>query len=129
MSEEKTTAVRPSAEKPSRVFAVQNMNRRDLNTGDVVPRFDLSEVEKRWGKTITLVSPTAKPFHAAVIIQELKSKLHDFSDDDFLLPIGNVTIIALAASIAAGYNGGRVKYLQWNATNQSYVQILTDLSA
>lgn len=111
----------------NRVFVVQNTRRKDLDSGLFVSRFDLKPAEQ-WGKLIELVSPTAKPFNARALILEMKAKLHSFSDDDFILPVGNTSIIGMAVKIAADANGGKVKLLQWSGTNESHVQIMCDFN-
>ena len=111
----------------SKVYVVQSTRKRDQRDGSFKPKFDL-EPAKTWGELVELVSPTAKPFNAQVLIDEMREKLKDFSDEDYLLPIGNVTIISMAVTLAQEQNNGRVKLLQWSGTNQSHVSIQCDFS-
>lgn len=104
------------------VYVPQNMHHRDRLDGILKPKFDLSPAET-WGTLVELVSPTAKPFNANVLIEEMREKLKDFSDADFILPIGNASILAMAVSVAQDMNQGRVRLLQWSGTNQSHVVI------
>ena len=42
-------------------------------------------------------------------VRRLNKKLKDFCDDDYLLLIGDPSIIGIACAVAAGYNRGRFK--------------------
>ncbi len=39
---------------------------------------------------------------------------HDFTDDDFVVAIGDPVVIAIFTHIAAEHNGGRVRVLKWD---------------
>ena len=106
----------------SKVYVVQNMLKRN-DSGELVPKYDLTPAE-RWGEIIPLVSPTAKPFNSKQIISEMRDKLCDYSDEDFILPIGNVCLIAMATTIASKSNNGTVRLLQWNGANHCHFPII-----
>lgn len=113
----------------SRVFVIQRQMRRDRNTGELVLKFNLEPAEK-FGEIVYLLSPTAGPFNPGPIIQDLHEALHDYSDDDFLLLIGNPCLIGWSVGIAAHHNAGRVRLLQWSNRpegNERYVEVEADL--
>ncbi len=110
----------------ARVFVVQQMTWRDKKTGKVEDKYDYSPAEM-FGDLQFLVGPGAKPFDPEPIIVELRDKLFDFSDDDFLLLVGNPTIIGWATAIAADLNEGRLKTLQWHGKEQRYIMIKSQL--
>lgn len=105
-----------------RVWIVQNQHRWDREAHTFVPKYDVSPAAD-YGTLFDLLSPTAAPFNSPPIITELTKKLRDFSDDDCLLAIGNPVLIGWATSIAAGFNGGRVRSLQWSGRDQRYIEI------
>jgi N-acetyl-beta-hexosaminidase len=49
--------------------------------------------------------------------------LRDFSDDDYLLLIGNPVFIGWATAIAAAYNEGRVNLLMWSGKEKGYREV------
>lgn len=107
----------------SRVFVVQNQHKWDGNS--FVPKFDLTSAAE-YGELIYLLTPTAAPFNSKPIIEELREKLIDFSNDDHLLLIGNPALIGFSVAIAAESNGGAISLLQWSGKERRYVRIQAD---
>ena len=58
---------------------------------------------------------------------KLKQELKDFSDNDYLLLIGDPAIIAVCGAIAAEVNGGRFKVLKWDRNDKRYYDLEIDL--
>ncbi len=106
----------------SRVFVVQNTQRMNEKTGALEAKFDMTSAE-RFGTLTYLLSPTARPFTPGPIIKQLHEKLEDFTDDDFLLLIGNPCLIGFVVAIASSYNQGRVSVLQWDGRKREYVSV------
>ena len=104
------------------VFVVQNQMRRNRETGQLEPRFNLDPALEH-GRLQFLLSPSAAPFHPGQVIDELHKKLENFGDNDYLLLIGNPCLIGFAVAIATEYNNGRVKLLQWNGREGRYTPI------
>lgn len=109
-----------------RVFAIQQPHRLSDDRSALVPKFDLKPAEE-YGELHFLLSPTASPFNPAPIIQELIDKLHGFGDNDYILAIGNPCLIGWAVTIAARWNNGRVRMLQWSGRERRYIAIAADL--
>lgn len=109
----------------SRVFVVQNQHRWDQRNERFVPKFDLSSAEE-YGELVPLLSPTASPFNAGPVIVDMQEKLKGFSNDDYLLLIGNPALIGWAVAIAADYNEGAVTLLQWSGKDRRYIPITAD---
>lgn len=108
----------------SRVFVVQNTHRAS-GTNGLSPKFDFSDAE-RFGELIFLLSPSARPFSPDHLVAELWEKLTDYSNDDFLLLVGNPALIGFAVAIASKINHGQVNVLQWSGGR--YVPIRARLS-
>lgn len=106
----------------SRVFVVQNQHRWDTTKRVFVPKYDIDDAYK-FGEVIELLSPTAAPFNPPPILEELREKLQDFSDNDFILCIGNPLLLAWTYSIAADANNGRVRALQWSGKDHRYINV------
>lgn len=103
------------------VYVVQNSLHRD-GRGELVPKFDYSPAEE-FGELQFLLNDQARPFVLAPIITELQQKLQGFGPDDYLLLTGNPTLLGIAFAIAADYNDGCVKVLQWHGKSFSYTPI------
>lgn len=110
----------------AKVYVVQNQHRLNHETGELVPKFDLAPA-REFGEIVFLLSPSAAPFRPDSVVSELRKKLFDFSDDSYLLLIGNPALIGMAVALAAESNGGRVRVLQWSGRAREYTPIDIDL--
>ena len=61
-------------------------------------------------------------------VRTLRDKLRNFCDDDYLLPVGDPSIMVAAGAIAAEFNNGRVKLLRWDRITHRYVAVQIDTS-
>lgn len=104
------------------VYVVQEALHKNPRTGELEPKFDYGPAEQ-FGEIEYLLNDQARPFVLAPIISELHEKLQYFSDKDYLLLTGNPTLLGLAFAIAADYNNGNIKVLQWHGRSGSYTAI------
>ena len=66
-------------------------------------------------------------FSAGPLVVELRQKLRDFSDKDYLLLIGDPAIIGVCCAIAAEYNNGSFKVLKCDKREYRYYDVEIDL--
>lgn len=109
------------------VFAVQKQMRFDQTLKELVPRFTSVEKAARWGKIDYILSPSAHPFNPDQVLGDMHEKLSGFNDDDHLLLIGNPGLIGMATAIAAYYNNGEIKLLQWSGRHDDYTEIVAKI--
>ncbi len=57
----------------------------------------------------------------------IKRKLENFSDEDYLVLIGDPSAIGIVCAAAAAKNNGRFKLLKWDRREKLYVPIQIDL--
>lgn len=107
------------------VYVVQQQMRKG-ESGRLEPRFS-HEDARRFGEIRFLLSPSIKPFRPEAAIRELRDSLDRFTEDDYLLLVGNPCLIGWATAIAAERTGGRVRMLQWSRSG--YVEVDSDLGA
>lgn len=81
---------------------------------------DLTDAE-RYGRVCEVLGPSAKPFDPDSVDQ-LDAAIADSSGDDWLLCIGNPTLIAAAAGAFASIHG-RLNVLQWQSRKGRYEAI------
>lgn len=101
-----------------RVFVVQEVPGRNITHA-----FDFGQVDVLLNPGVHIV---LSPDRAA---RTMHAKLKTFSDDDFIVPIGDPAGIALAASIASHYNHGRYKLLKWDRETERYYPVVIDIHA
>lgn len=105
------------------VFAVQQQMQFDQEKKELVPRFPSITKAESYGKIEFLLGPGANPFTPELVLGDLHEKLSSFSDDDFILLIGNPVLIGMAVAIASYYNKGKVSFLQWSGKHGSYTKV------
>lgn len=108
-----------------KVYVPQEKARKQ--EGQWVPEFDLTPASE-YGQIQVLMPPGNSFFSPVPVIRALKEKLKDFSDDDYLLPIGDPSIMVAAAMIAGEKTGGKIKLLKWDRFQQTYIPIQLDTS-
>lgn len=105
-----------------RVFVVQNQHRWDEVGKELVPKFNLLPAEE-YGELVYLLGPSAAPWQPRPAVLEMREELESFTDEDYLLLIGNPVLIGMAFALAAHYNGGCVKVLQWSGKDRRYIAV------
>ena len=66
-------------------------------------------------------------FSSAPTVSRIKRVLEGFTDEDYLLFIGDPTAIAIMATVAAAKNHGRYKCLKWDKQERRYLPIQIDI--
>jgi hypothetical protein len=82
----------------------------------------------KFGDLIALASPFDQVLiNPGRIVASLRRKLRGFSDDDWLLCMGDPAIIGIAFAIAADANHDRVNILKWDKMEKSYYPVKVNL--
>lgn len=105
------------------VFVVQKQMRFDHSKGDLVPKFPSITKAEKFGEIVYLLSPTASPFGAQKLVEEMKKKLDSYGNTDYLLLVGNPVLIGMASAIAADHNLGLLNLLQWSGRDKDYIPV------
>lgn len=93
----------------ARVFAVQERNRIDLSDA------------WNYGEVVVCLPESKHIFdNPRELMRTLELKLKGFSDNDFLLAIGDPAAIAVASVVALRENGGKAKMLRWDNKEHKY---------
>jgi hypothetical protein len=66
-------------------------------------------------------------FSPAPTVSRVQRRLENFTDDDYLLFIGDPTAISIVSAVAASRNNGRYKCLKWDRFERRYIPIQIDL--
>jgi len=110
----------------SRVFVVQEPVGFDQASGEAIRKFDLTPAAL-FGELVYLLPSEKTPNDPQSSITLMEEKLADFSEQDYLLPIGHPLFIGCAFAIAALSSEGQVKSLIWVRRQGSYVPIKVSL--
>ncbi len=59
-------------------------------------------------------------------VAKIRQKLRNFSDDDYLLLVGDPVLIGICTAVASEFNRGRVSALRWDRRAREYVKVSFD---
>lgn len=103
------------------VYAVQEPCSYDKATQRWLPRINIYNASE-FGEVVTLIPPDQ--VNAAMVtkptLHKLRRALRDFSDDDYILPVGDVTLVGMAIAVALRENRSRANILRWNRNERKY---------
>lgn len=81
-----------------------------------------------YGQIETILPPNAQiAFSVAPTVRRIKRKLANFSDNDYLLLIGDPSAIGITCAVAASMNRGKFKCLKWDKRERRYIPLEVDL--
>jgi len=109
----------------AKVFITQEKGRKI--DGVWVREFDLTPAAK-FGELDVMLPPGQSLFATVPVVRAIKEKLKDFTDDDYLLPIGDPSIMIAAGMVASHFNHGKVKILKWDRIVGEYIPVQFDIS-
>lgn len=98
-----------------------------VENGIPTPLFDLTPAAQ-FGEIEILLKQNQSFVDPAPLVGPLFQKLLHFGNDDYILPTGDPTMIALVASLCSCINGGRFKVLKWDKKTRAYYPVQIDIS-
>lgn len=101
---------------------------RESALGSWTPLFDVTPALK-FGTLQVLIDQGPIGIAYQRIVRDLKIKLKNFCDDDYILSTGDPAAIGITIALAARQNKGRVRVLRWDKTQRGYVEVRVDLEA
>lgn len=105
------------------VYVTQVPNRRDRETGALVPAVNISPAAEH-GDIKILMPPNASFFATRELVDQLRTGLrnYDFKRGDSIVCLGDPAIIAIAGAILSEL-GKRFTILRWDKNIGRYVRI------
>ena len=82
---------------------------------------------QQYGELILMLPPGDVVLSAAPTVKRLRRHLKDYTDQDFILTMGDPIAIALAGAIASESNAGKVNFLKWDRQEKKYYPVKTDI--
>ena len=87
--------------------------------GIVVPLFDISPA-REFGEIRILTEHNQSMTASVPMVRMIREKMKGFSDEDYILPVGDPVVIATVAAIASDLNHGYFQMLKWNKRMRQY---------
>jgi hypothetical protein len=104
----------------SKVYAPQQPSRFDTTLKMWVPTMNMTPAEK-FGPLVVLLPPNANRLHTAPLLAALKDGMEGFTSEDYLVCVGDPSLIAAAACIASRKTGGLLRLLKWDRMSGDYI--------
>lgn len=102
------------------VYVPQQPTRRVA--GELVPSVNLAPAQ-RFGDLEIMLPNGATMFEAGPLKVRMENYLRNYTDDDYLLAVGDPTAMMWAAILAAKHNRGNVRILKWDRINNMYIVV------
>ena len=94
------------------VYVIQEMPYRDILSAE------------EYGELVSIIEPGYQLYISPEpIVEKVRSALKNFNDEDYLLLIGDPSIIGIACAIACDINMGKLKVLKWDRRRERYYPI------
>lgn len=110
----------------AKVFVVQEPVYFNKQTKQMERKMELTPASA-YGNIEFLLDSNRLPLDTTSIVWRMKKKLKDFSDEDFIVPVGNPTAMGIAIAVAALSNRGRVRVLVWTKETGQYIAVSVNL--
>lgn len=104
-----------------RVFIPQEPMGRDEN-GRMKSLMNFAKAAK-WGEPVVCLGSGPVALSPYPTKEALRECLRDFSDDDYIICVGDPSLIFMAAMIAGDVNRGRAKILKWDKELKDYLLV------
>ena len=105
-----------------KVYAPQVPSKYDAATKLWVPSLNM-EPAKVHGELVVMLPPNANRLHINPLVVALREQMKDFSSEDYLIAVGDPSLIACAACIAARKTGGLLRVLKWDRQTSTYIPV------
>lgn len=99
-----------------RVFVVQEDPRKNVMSAE------------EFGVLTPVLGPDAQiTFASAPWVRKIRTALHDYNGEDYLLAIGDPVAIGVCCAVAAEATGGTFKMLKWDRQERRYYPVEIDV--
>ncbi len=89
--------------------------------------YNVRSAEKFGELTVMLPDNKQMILASGPLTFKLQQELKDFSDDDYLLLMGDPSAIGIACAVASSNNRGRFKCLKWDKREYKYYPVEVNL--
>jgi len=105
----------------AKVYIPQEPSRLDLKFNIHVPTVDLRPAEA-YGELVVMLPPNVTGALMSPLVDALKDRLKDFTEEDYLVAIGEPSLIAAASGIILRKQK-LMKLLRWNKREKRYAVV------
>lgn len=110
----------------AKVYVPQVPSKYDAPTRLWVPSINLDHA-KTFGDLVVMLPPNANRLHIHPLIVALREQMADYSPDDWVVAVGDPSLIAAAACIAVKKTHGLLRLLKWDRQSSAYISVEAQL--
>lgn len=110
----------------AKCYIIQEPLKWDHSKEQMVPVMDFRKVLE-YGEPIVCLSPGPVSLSPGPTIDTLRDKLKNFTDDDFIVSVGDPSAIFIAAMIVGDINRGKCNILKWDKQSKRYIKVVIDI--
>jgi hypothetical protein len=107
-----------------KVYAPQVPSKYDPATKLWVPSINLDPANM-YGEVVVMLPPNANRLHINPLMVALREQMKDFTDEDYVIAVGDPSLIAAAACLAVKKTNGLLRILKWDRMSSSYIPVET----
>lgn len=107
-----------------KVYAPQIPSKYDPATRLWVPSINLDPA-KKFGEISVMLPPNANRLHIRPLVDALKEQLKNFTEEDYIIAVGDPSLIAAAVCIATKKTNGFMRLLKWDRQMSEYLEVET----
>jgi len=120
------TVVPASAPYRPRTFILQEPMRRDPVTKQLTSAMNFDKAAE-YGDPVICLPPGPMALSPYPTKERLKECFKDFRDEDYIIAVGDPSLIFLAAMVICDINRGRCKMLKYDRDNHKYILVEFDI--
>jgi hypothetical protein len=109
-----------------KVYVPQMPSRYDAATKLWVPSINIDPA-KPYGEVVVMLPPNANRLHISPLIVALREQMRDYGPEDWVVAVGDPSLIAAAACIATKKTGGILRVLKWDRQTSQYLAVETQI--
>lgn len=102
------------------VFVPQVPSKFDDGSKLWVPTVNMAPAEK-YGEIKVMLPPGANRLHSVPLLHALREQMRDYNEHDYIVAIGDPTLIAATAVIATKKANGLLRLLKWDRMAGDYI--------
>lgn len=106
----------------SKVYVPQLPSRYDAATRLWVPSINIDDA-KKFGDVVVMLPPNANRLHISPLVVALREQMRHYTKDDWVVAVGDPSLIAAAACIAGKSTGGVIRLLKWDRQSAQYIPV------
>jgi hypothetical protein len=105
-----------------KVYVPQQPSKFDSATRLWIPTMNLDSA-KRYGDITVLLPPNANRLNTAPLVNVIKVLMGGYTIDDFIVAVGDPSLIGICVAIASRATGGKFNMLKWDRLTSDYIKV------